>query len=197
MTKIKFIRARSFCWKSLVEGTVLNSAGPVTLATRTLKLPPPVEPTKAATQDDEDDDDSLSISRWLTVLEHTRDVCRKLDEILDPTGLTESEVKVLRLAARWHDRGKAHLIFKAKLKSDRLEADDVKNKLNGQPAAKAPDSAWLKNGQDVVFATSWQAHLRSSKLFADTIQITTHLHGLMDWINRNSATFHRSWMQLN
>lgn len=107
------------------------------------ELPDSIAPTKATAQDDEDDADDLSqINRWLSILDHTRDVCRKLEEILDPAGLTESELKVLRLAARWHDRGKAHAAFTAKIKADKLAAAEVRQKLDGQPPAKAPDDAW-------------------------------------------------------
>lgn len=109
------------------------------------ELPQPLASAKATAQDDDDDDESLSISKWLTVLEHTRHVCQKLDEILDPTGFTESEVKVLRLAARWHDRGKAHVAFTAKLNADLLAVADVQQKLGGQPPAKAPENAWRRD----------------------------------------------------
>ncbi len=109
-------------------------------------LPPRVEPMKATAQDDEDDADDLSqIDQWLTVLEHTRHVYQKLEDILDPNGLTESEVKVLRLAARWHDRGKTHLAFKAKIKMDKLADPDVQQKLDGESPAKAPDDAWRRD----------------------------------------------------
>ncbi len=74
---------------------------------RDFDLPTPIEPTKATAQDDEDEADDLSqINAWLTVEEHTRDVCRKLDELLASSGLTDSQIKVLRLAARVHDWGK-------------------------------------------------------------------------------------------
>jgi CRISPR-associated endonuclease/helicase Cas3 len=109
-------------------------------------LPDPVEPTKATAQDEEDDADDLSqIDRWLSILDHTRDVCQKLEEIHDPAGLTESELKVLRLAARWHDRGKAHPAFTAKIKADKLAAAEVQQKLDGQPPAKAPDDVWRRD----------------------------------------------------
>jgi CRISPR-associated endonuclease/helicase Cas3 len=109
-------------------------------------LPQPVEPTKASAQDEEEDSDDLSqINQWLSVLEHTRGVCQKLDEILDPTGLTDSEIIVLRLAARWHDRGKAHAAFVAKFKDDSMATADVQQKLGGQPAAKAPENEWRRD----------------------------------------------------
>lgn len=110
------------------------------------ELPGPGEPTKPTAQDEEDDADDLSqINQWLSIIDHTRDVCRKLEEILDPAGLTDSELKVLRLAARWHDRGKAHPAFTAKIKADKLAAAGVRQKLDGQPPAKAPDDAWRRD----------------------------------------------------
>jgi CRISPR-associated endonuclease/helicase Cas3 len=113
---------------------------------RDFDLPAPIEPTKATAQDDEDEADDLSqINAWLTVEEHTRDVCRKLDELLASSGLTESEIKVLRLAARLHDWGKAHKAFQAKLLAASIADDKVQQKLNKQPAAKAPDSGWRKD----------------------------------------------------
>lgn len=108
-------------------------------------LLPLVEPAKATAQDEEDDADDLSIYRWQTIEQHTRDVCRKLEEILDPAGLTDSELNVLRLAARWHDRGKAHPAFTAKIKAEVLAATDVQSKLNGELPAKAPDDAWRRD----------------------------------------------------
>lgn len=97
------------------------------------------QPEVPTTQDDEDDLDDLSqISRWLTVEEHTRDVCRTLEEMLPSSGLTASEAKVLRLAARLHDWGKAHPAFQAKLKPEMLADADVQRRLAGQPAGKAP-----------------------------------------------------------
>jgi CRISPR-associated endonuclease/helicase Cas3 len=109
-------------------------------------LPTPIEPTKATAQDDEDEADDLSqINAWLTVEEHTSDVCRKLDELLASSGLTESEIKVLRLAARFHDWGKAHKAFQAKLLAASVADEKVQQKLNKQPAAKAPDFAWRKD----------------------------------------------------
>lgn len=104
------------------------------------ELPQPIEPAKATAQDDEEDADDLSqINQWLTVMDHTRDVCLKLENIFDTAGLSDCEIKVLRLAARWHDRGKAHAAFQAKLKSEMLAASNIQSRLAGQPAAKAPN----------------------------------------------------------
>lgn len=109
-------------------------------------LPILIEPTKATSQDDEDEADDLSqINVWLTIEEHTRDVCQKLEKLLASLGLTEPEIKVLRLAARLHDWGKAHKAFQSKLLAASVADTKVQLKLNNQLASKAPDSAWRKD----------------------------------------------------
>ncbi len=110
-------------------------------------LPEVVKPAKETLQDDEDEADDLSqVHKWLTVFEHTRDVCQKLDEILQDSGVPKPDARILRLAARWHDRGKAHAVFQSKLKPEMLACDLVQQRLASEPAAKAPEEAWLKNG---------------------------------------------------
>jgi len=104
---------------------------------------PDHQPTsKLDLQDAEEDDDSLSEAKWLTVLEHSRHVCSKLEEILAGLSLlaANAELKMLRLAARWHDRGKAHQSFMAKIRPELLE--HAQSHLQGQPPAKAPKNAW-------------------------------------------------------
>ena len=149
------------------------------------ELPQALASAKAIAQDDDDDDESLSISKWLTVLEHTLHVCQKLDEILDPTGLTESEVKVLRLAARWHDRGKSHLAFTAKLSADLLAAADVQRKLGGQPPAKAPEEAWRRdrvnsNGGDQR-RPGFRHELASALAILETLCFAESAHEAFAW----------------
>lgn len=104
------------------------------------------DPTfRSTAQDESDDADDLSkIHQWLSIHDHCRDVFQKMADILkavDAFGLTESEQRVLLLAARLHDWGKAHPAFTAKLSY----SDDARQLLNGQPAAKAPPDAWRKD----------------------------------------------------
>jgi CRISPR-associated endonuclease/helicase Cas3 len=121
------------------------------------ELPPAIEAGKATGQDEEDDADDLSqIDQWLSVLDHTLHVCEKLEQILDRDGLTESDTKVLRLAARWHDRGKAHPAFTAKIKPEFLVAADAQQKLGGQPPAKAPDGKDRNTGQVDESKNAWR-----------------------------------------
>jgi CRISPR-associated endonuclease/helicase Cas3 len=70
---------------------------------------------QAATKRDAPDatgDEPLSrIGVWQTIAEHSNDLVRAVNRILDALPVTPNEVEVLRHAARWHDRGKAHLVF--------------------------------------------------------------------------------------
>ncbi len=63
---------------------------------------------------DGNDSDNLSqIGFWQTIAQHTDDVCKELNRILE--GVQTSEDAQLRIAARWHDWGKAHEVFQGKL----------------------------------------------------------------------------------
>jgi CRISPR-associated endonuclease/helicase Cas3 len=108
-------------------------------------LSQPARRIKSSEQDADEDAEDLSLSQWLSIVEHTRHVCAKLGDLLDEIELEQHmglSVEMLRLAARWHDRGKAHESFQAKIEPDRLKSEIAKNALADQPAAKAPDDAW-------------------------------------------------------
>ncbi len=66
--------------------------------------------------------DSASEAAWQSITEHSRDVARELEAILGDAELTGSLpvglAKLLRLAVRLHDWGKAHRAFFAKLKPE-------------------------------------------------------------------------------
>lgn len=65
---------------------------------------------------DATDADPLSqIHVWQTIAEHTEDLCRAVDQIILDLSLTQDEKLAVRHAARWHDRGKAHEIFRGAL----------------------------------------------------------------------------------
>jgi len=95
----------------------------------------PIPPAASGTGDG-NEQDPASKGSWQSIAQHTDDVCRELHAILKETGVVSA---ALPIAARWHDLGKAHEAFQAKIKLDqRLSAD-------GQahiPIAKAPDGAW-------------------------------------------------------
>jgi CRISPR-associated endonuclease/helicase Cas3 len=138
----------------------------------------PEKPEVPNAQDDDDDLDDLSqITKWLTVEEHTRDVCRKLEDILPSSGLTEAEAKVLRLAARLHDWGKAHAAFQAKLKPEMLKDAKVRRWLAGQPAGKAPDDAWSNSGTRPGF----RHELASALAIVEALRANRPGHPMFAW----------------
>jgi CRISPR-associated endonuclease/helicase Cas3 len=141
-------------------------------------LPEAVKPAKETLQDDEDEADDLSqVNKWLTVFEHTRDVCQKLDEILQDSGVPEPDTRILRLAARWHDRGKAHPVFQSKLKPEMLAGDRVRQRLAAEPAAKAPEAAWLGNGSRPGF----RHELASALTILETLYCVHSSHDAFAW----------------
>lgn len=84
-------------------------------------LKDPVQPTTPAqraalkTPDATDADPLSQINRWQTIAEHTNELCQEVDQLLCTLVLDNDEAKAVRLAARWHDRGKAHEVFQAAL----------------------------------------------------------------------------------
>lgn len=82
-------------------------------------------------------EDLSHIGVWQTIAEHTDDVCNELDRILEH--LKPREAAQLRLAARWHDWGKAHPVFQQALP-------------NGAPI---PAQYWAK-----AVRTGWKRYTR-------------------------------------
>jgi CRISPR-associated endonuclease/helicase Cas3 len=95
----------------------------------------PVPPAALGT-DDGNDQDPTSGGNWQSIAQHTDDVCRELHAIMKETGVV---CAALPIAARWHDLGKAHEAFQAKIKLDRRLSADGKAHT---PIAKAPNGAW-------------------------------------------------------
>ncbi len=106
----------------------------------TTPVPPtPPEPiaveTDAQNQADESQDaDDLSASAWKTIACHVGEVVDTAEAIAHAVNLRADLRKVLALAARWHDLGKAHPAFQGSI---RLPDRPVR-----QDLAKAPNDAW-------------------------------------------------------
>jgi CRISPR-associated endonuclease/helicase Cas3 len=65
---------------------------------------------------DSNEGESLSqLGIWETVAEHTDEVRQELDRMLAALSVAGDEAEALRHGVRWHDRGKAHEIFKRAL----------------------------------------------------------------------------------
>jgi CRISPR-associated endonuclease/helicase Cas3 len=98
-------------------------------------------------------DDPWSEGCWQSIAEHADGVCAELATILHELPVEISR-NALNVAARWHDWGKAHASFQAKLKPSALEASAAKRILDasGGFVAKAPASGW--RSPDVNMAVS-------------------------------------------
>jgi CRISPR-associated endonuclease/helicase Cas3 len=104
----------------------------------------PLVSSDAAEKEEAYHDDGLSQSDWQSIAQHTDKVCAELNSILGKISLELCESNALKIAARWHDRGKAHHSFLAKLKPEALAAARVGRLLNGDFPAKAPNAAWVR-----------------------------------------------------
>lgn len=95
----------------------------------------------------EDGEPLSELPGWVKLSEHLRHVCEETDLIAKEL-LPEKDRHVSKLAARWHDRGKAHECFEANFKPGILEQAKT-GQLEGEPAAKAPDGKTsTKNERD-------------------------------------------------
>ncbi len=92
------------------------------------------------------EDDRLShADSWQSVAEHSSEVCDELELMARALSLAEEEEASLRYAAVWHDRGKAHSAFLAKLKEEALGAREARERMSeGNFIAKAPAEAWIR-----------------------------------------------------
>ncbi len=83
--------------------------------------------------DDAEDDESLSVTGgWQTIASHGLRVGQEVQRIA--AQVAPAQARLLHLAGRWHDLGKAHAAFQSSIQADnRPERDDI---------AKAPDIAW-------------------------------------------------------
>jgi CRISPR-associated endonuclease/helicase Cas3 len=82
---------------------------------------------------DSNESESLSqLGVWQTVAEHTDEVCAELNRLLASLNLTGNDAEALRYAVRWHDRGKAHEIFKKALPDGACDPKQIWAKAAGK-----------------------------------------------------------------
>lgn len=68
--------------------------------------------TQLGTDDGSDADPYSQINKWQTLADHSDAICAELEKILDTLRINGPERIPLLTAARWHDLGKAHWVFR-------------------------------------------------------------------------------------
>jgi CRISPR-associated endonuclease/helicase Cas3 len=101
------------------------------------KKPVPIVPIDKKSRGAQYSQDPVSVSRWETLQEHTGAVYRAMVDITDHLGMGNGYKNTLLDAVRWHDVGKAHGSFHAKIMQEERE--------NHPLAAKAPKNAWRRD----------------------------------------------------
>jgi CRISPR-associated endonuclease/helicase Cas3 len=81
--------------------------------------------------------DQASEGTWQSIAVHTDHVANELRGIMEKI---EVVLAALPHAARWHDLGKIHSAFTAKLKQEHASSPEAEPHL---PLAKAPSNAWI------------------------------------------------------
>ncbi|WP_347257900.1 CRISPR-associated helicase Cas3' [Methylocaldum sp.] len=121
----------------------------------------PVEPGEknftSALDENNNSEDGEPLSElpgWVKLSEHLWHVCKQMDRVGKEL-LPEADLKLSKLAARWHDRGKAHECFEANFKPDVLDQAKA-GQLEGEPAAKAPDGKSSKGKERDDNKDAWR-----------------------------------------
>jgi len=79
---------------------------------------------------------------WQSIAEHTNAVCAELSKIVD--ALDSLQRQILLLAARWHDRGKAHEVFQDAIRIEDDGSPRPGSWANRRDVAKAPNAWWKR-----------------------------------------------------
>ncbi|HWQ19121.1 MAG TPA: CRISPR-associated helicase Cas3' [Methanotrichaceae archaeon] len=102
------------------------------------KKPIPIVPVELKLVGERYSDVGSFANDWETVAEHTESVFKTASTIIELLGINDGYRSSLLEGIRWHDAGKAHSAFQAKIKPEALE------NFPNRPAAKAPKDAWRK-----------------------------------------------------
>jgi CRISPR-associated endonuclease/helicase Cas3 len=108
----------------------------------------PVEPIRSEQPPlpEGNDDDLPSQNFWQSIAEHANDVVVETIEIANKLGLDNELRQAVEIAARWHDRGKAHPIFQDAINDGRPgEIERLESWRGRRDLAKAPKPYWKKS----------------------------------------------------
>ncbi len=101
---------------------------------------PAIPPKDPVSEPESNDDDRLSDGNWQSIAEHSDRVCQELEAILDKLSIREADQ--VKLAARWHDWGKAHKVFQSRIKQQLDDGSPRPAEWAGGSIAKAPEPWW-------------------------------------------------------
>jgi CRISPR-associated endonuclease/helicase Cas3 len=97
---------------------------------------------------DANDDDWPSRSPWQRIAEHADEVVAEVRRMVGALTLPEVLGEALEVAARWHDRGKAHPIFQEAIYDDASGVRARPDAWRGcREVAKAPGPCWGRYGR--------------------------------------------------
>ncbi len=111
-------------------------------ATAVVELIASVRPQQHEPDSQEAESLSETKGAWKSIAEHTDEVVAELDRILVRIEVAETEA--LRIAARWHDLGKAHGVFQNAIRTERDGQLRPEPWRNGHCVAKAPAGWWIR-----------------------------------------------------
>jgi len=100
-----------------------------------------VEPSAIAAASSSEEADDLSSAPWKTIATHGREAEAEARALCASFALPEPLTRVVVLAARWHDVGKAHPVFQDAI-GERARAEAAVGKR--RDLAKAPKGAWQR-----------------------------------------------------
>ncbi len=82
-------------------------------------VPSPADPAEG------NDDDPYTATGWLKLADHTEDVVQTVNHLLKKLEISNDSIReALKIAARWHDAGKAHPVFQQALRTEDEAASD-------------------------------------------------------------------------
>ena len=124
----------------------------------------------AETESDEGlEGDPFSVGRtWQTIGQHTDEVCATLSDILQTLDVPEPEA--LRIAGRWHDRGKAHAVFQdaAQAFASTDVADAVRDMIADRSVSKTAGAGRLRYRRGDIEARYFRHELASALAILQT-----------------------------
>jgi CRISPR-associated endonuclease/helicase Cas3 len=138
----------------------------------------------AKTEEPAYDSDLLSEFRWRSIAEHTDEVLAELDALTNSATFAGIPWNALRIAARWHDWGKAHATFQEAIKEEtEKEGKRPAERAGKTDIAKAPKGFWRRYHRkhfrhELASAIAVLTLLRSRNAPPDWSQLEARLQNL-------------------